>query len=702
MENFNKKINNRFEQLQKGKLFTSNISGDEIWDIYLNSFEKDGIFRDPESSVHNCNHCKNFIRRYGNIVSIDSNLDVHTIFDVDVDKSSEYFNFVKLIKKRFEKVEILDVFVETFDSLNGLPYEVCKRTNPIFKLGVIQNHKIYTQEEADKYGGVVAGKTYQFNHFGLDLDRDHVDFSGDSIATIKSKHRSMREVFHRGLSELSIDTLELVSDLIKQGSLLNGESELDRVTKFRDMLKLFNETSDDKKGYFSWYHNNVYISSFRNNLIGELCTELTEGKELNKACNDWNIRVDPINYKKATTPITEKQREDARKFVEENGYIESFDRRLANISDINIEEISHMNINSDIVKPASIFDKIGTTKSTRFKRSEFDSIQEMSIDKFMSDVLPNSTSVEVLLENKHLNNLVVMTTSNNKDAKNMFKWGNNFAWTFKGGLSGKSQIKENVKKAGGNVNAELRMSLMWNESGNSIVDLDLHAYEPMSNNHIYFGSYKSPNKTNMSGQLDVDMINPRTIGVENITWTDRSLMADGVYRMLVHNYNSNHNDGFKAEVEFDGITYSFEYNGNAQGTIAVADISMRDGEFTIIPKLEMSTSSNEVWGLKVGEFHKLNLVCLSPNFWGDNNVGNKHYMFMIDGCRVDESIRTFHNEFLNGELSKYRKTLDVLASMTRIEPEGDNLSGLGFNSTVRDELIIKVSGTHKRVLKIKF
>ena len=30
------------------------------------------------------------------------------------------------------------------------------------------------------------------------------------------------------------------------------------------------------------------------------------------------------------------------------------------------------------------------------------------------------------------------------------------------------------------------------------------------------------------------------------------------------------------------------------------------------------------------------------------------------------------------------------------------IAGIGFNSTVKDELIVKVSGSHKRVLKIKF
>jgi hypothetical protein len=46
--------------------------------------------------------------------------------------------------------------------------------------------------------------------------------------------------------------------------------------------------------------------------------------------------------------------------------------------------------------------------------------------------------------------------------------------------------------------------------------------------------------------------------------------------------------------------------------------------------------------------------------------------------------------------------MEVLGNQTMLEPTDKQLSGLGFNATIRDELIIKIQGTHKRVLKIKF
>ena len=44
--------------------------------------------------------------------------------------------------------------------------------------------------------------------------------------------------------------------------------------------------------------------------------------------------------------------------------------------------------------------------------------------------------------------------------------------------------------------------------------------------------------------------------------------------------------------------------------------------------------------------------------------------------------------------------MEVLGSTNLLEPAETQLAGLGFNATVRDEVIVKVSG--KRMYNIKF
>lgn len=691
-----------------GKLFRSSVPGTDVWNLYLNSFAKedDPVFRDPKSTVHNCNLCKNFIRRYGNIVALDENYNIMTIFDVD--PSEEYVRSCNNVSKLLNTSPIGEVFFETFAELNSLPYETCKKTNEMFKLGILKNVKRYTKEEAEMYGVVKPNQIVDFNHLAMSVPKSFVDMSGASVENLMAKYRDSKNVFKRAMEEISLDTLKLVRDLIIQNSLLDGQSHLDKIEKFIIYKSTYNTISVNSRDAWCWVasYDNRY-SRFRNELIGTLCVELSQGEELNKACQTWNKRVDPANYMKAIAPITKRQIEEARKFVEENGYEDSFDRRFANIDDIKVSEIKHINNGDGKIQSVSIFDSVKSGTS-QHKRNEFDGIEEVSIDKFMKDILPNCTSVEAYLLNGHSGNLVSLTTANVKESKPIFKWTNNYSWTFNGNLAGKSQIKEAVKDQGGKVDGVLRFSIMWAENDIDDSDLDAHCIEPYGN-EIYFAKPKSYNS---KGNLDIDIQRPQQHKkatnkpvVENITYPSLEKMNDGEYRFFVHQYNARNSQGFTAEIEFNGETYSYVYDKRVIDNVDVARVILKNGVFSInhsIPTSQSVLTTREIYGLNTNEFHKVSLVCLSPNHWNDNNVGNKHYMFMLDGCKCPTSIRSFHNENLISDLLPHRKVMEVLGISNMIEPTDKQLSGLGFNATVKDELIVRLQGNFKRVIKIKF
>lgn len=696
MKKFTEKIQEQFNKMcATGKLFRSSLSGQEVWDLYLNSFEADPIFRDPESSEHNCKLCNNFIRRYGNIVAIDANYNIITMFDIETE--GEFIPVTNALSKALQSAKISEVFFETYQELNSLNYEKCNKQNSLFRLGINKNVKRYTKEEAEKFGVVKPNEIREFNHLHLDIPAAFVDMSGKSVESLMADYRSAKEVFQRAMETISLDTLNLVKDLINQGSLLDGQTHLYKIEQIIPFKKEFETLSSTQKENWCWLTSyKLPFAKFRNELIGVLCSELAEGEELNKACQSWNKRVDPANYMKAVAPITKKQIEEAKKFVQENGYEESFNRRFATMDDIKASEILHSNVGKAEVKSVSIFDGVKST-STRHKRNEFDGVEEVSIDKFMKDILPGCTSVEALLLNSHDGNMVSLTTANIENSKPIMKWDNNYSWTFNGNLAGKSQIKANVKAAGGKITGILRSSLQWNdEDTKGSIDFDLHCKTPFS--EIY---YSNKLDRTSKGWLDVDMICPTSIGIENITWQET--LKDGSYKFFVRNFSGHKNHkGFKFEIEFDGNIFNYQYNQPFVGDITVATITVKNGVMEIAHHLPESSMSKDIYGLETNQFHKVNLVCLSPNHWGTNNVGNKHYFFMLDKCKSPVSIRSFHNENLIPELANHRKVLEVLGTTNMIDSTDKQLSGLGFNATVKDELIVKLSGSHKRTIKIKF
>lgn len=708
MKQFTDQLQEHFNKMcATGKLFRSSISGDKLWDLYLESFEQDPVFRDPNSSVHKCNHCNNFMRRYGNIVAIVDN-KVVSMFDFE-SSDPEYANTTVMLGEALRNAPIKEIFFETLAELKSLPYESCSKHSTVFQLGVKSNPKRYTTDEANKYtnGRVKPDQIVLFEHLFLMLPAAYVDMGNKSIDSIMAEYRDAKNVFQKAMEIISVDTFELVKDLINQGSLLDGQTHLYKIEQMIPLKKQYDKLSVSERDNWCWTTSyKLPFAKFKNELMGVLCTELAEGVELNKAVQAWNKRVDPVNYMKTTAPITKKQIAEAEAFVTENGYTESFNRRFATIDDINVSEILHSNVGDTTLKTASIFSGVKST-STRHKRSEFDGIQEVPIEKFMKDILPGCTSVEAFLKNNHDGNMVSLTTAVDKNSKPIFKWSNNYSYTFNGNLAGKSQIKEAVKSQGGKVDGVLRFSIMWSDGNSDDSDLDAHCVEP-TGEEIYFSNKVS---RTTGGNLDIDITQPlyhrnnNKDVVENITYPSLQRMRDGRYTMFVRQFSNRNSKGFTAEIEFNGELYSYTYNKPVKGDIKVAYLILKNGEFTIehlLPLNDGLGTSKEVYGLETNNFHKVNLICLTPNHWGDNNVGNKHYLFMLDGCKSPTAIRSFHNENLLPELAEHRKVLEVLATTCMVESTDKQLSGLGFNATVKDELIVRLSGSFKRVIKIIF
>lgn len=716
MQNLNKEIQQNFKKMcERDILFCSSVTGKEVWDLYLKGFkpEDNPIFRDPLSSTHNCNTCNSFIRRYGNVIALDENYQIITLFDNI--QEEEYKESARLISAALKSAKIESIFVETKAELKLLNYPGYKPSNDSFQLGIDKNEKIYTEAEAMMYKTpnndliVQPKEVRRFHHMHINLPEKFVPKSLASKESIYAKAREDKEVFHRGLETISIDTLRLVRDLINQNSLLNGASYLTKLETFIKFKETYDSLELSKRENWCWItSNDLFVARFRNELIGTICVELSEGKELNKACLDWNKRADPINYMKATAPITPKQIEEAKKFVVENGYEEAFDRRFATIDDIKVSEILHSNVGDSSIKTVSIFDEVKAT-STRHKRAEFEKIEEVGIEKFMKDILPTCTSIEAFLTADKESNFVTMTTAKNPDlGKGIFKWNNNYSWTYKGNLAGKSFIKDAVKDRGGNVDNPVRISMFFPNTTN---DYDLHVLEPKGG-HIYFGNKRRIQPS--SGMLDLDAQGgdghyPPEKRVENITYSDISKMPDGQYKVYVNNYSERGlHTTFTIEVEIEGEITLIELNKTQrENTTNVlfftkdkGNISLKiEPNFTV---LKSESVDKEIYGINTNEFHKINLVCLSPNYWGENVVGNKHYFFMLEKAINKETIRSFHVENLNSDLLLHRKVMEVLGESTLIKGAEKQLTGLGFNATVKDELIVRIQGSFKRVIKIIF
>lgn len=661
-------------------LFEVELNKDVLWETYLNTIPaKDNkIYRTRRE--FDCSCCRHFIKGIGNVVAIKDNKMV-SIWDFET--SDDTWNTVlEAMSKFVKKHKVTDVYVSKFNFV-GTEYSMDKTED---------------------------GNPIKWEHFYLDIPSKFVyNNRYDTIDSVRGEKRAIRNVFKRSLDELTMDSVVTVLELINQNSLYRGEEYKYAVEEFRKTKKEYETLKTAKaKELYAWSKSvtlNPTVAKIRNTAIGTLLIDISEGMELDVAVGKYEAVVAPTNYKRSKPIFTQRMLEDAQKTITELGYLDSLERRYANADDITVNNIlfSNRDTAKRISGGNSLFDAL--SKETKSNPKKFDRVEEITIDKFINNVLPTVTDIEAYVENKHTPNFVSLIAPVNKDSKTMFKWNNNFSWAYKGNVTD-SIVKQNVKNAGGKVDGVLRFSIQWNDiDGYDENDLDAHCIEP-NKNKIYYGNKRDRLTT---GMLDIDIINPthNVSAVENITWTDINKMVDGTYQFYVHCFtNRGGRSGFRAEIEFNGEIYSFNYTTPLRDKqrVHVANVTLKNGQFTIETKLPSNTSSREIWGVNTNQFVPVSVMCYSPNYWDEQNgIGNKHYFFMLKGCVNDELPNAWYNEFLNNELyPNHRKVLEALSSKAHVLETSDQLSGIGFSSTLRNELVVKVKGNTERILKIKF
>lgn len=687
-KDFVKAIQKNLQQMSKdsSRLFTVNVDTEELYNLYLDSFPAgtNEIYR--ERREYDCSCCRHFIRDVGNVVSI-KNGELHTIWGINPVSDDKYNVVAAALDAYVKQKAVLGVFLK-------------------------KEKRIGTPENREM---LPTGKINKYEHFFVDLPEICIfkECYGHTLEGDLSQFRDVRNVFKRSLDEISKEAVDTVLELIAQNSLYKGAEWKKQLTEFKNYQKEYGKLTDKQKELWIWEKSisaGAVIGKIRNHSIGTLLVNISEGMDLDLAVRKYEQIVAPVNYKRPKAIFTKKMLEDAKKTITELGYMDSLQRRFATLDDITVNNIlfSNKDAAKRITGAMDLFDEMEQDVAIDPKR--FSKVEEISAEDFIKNVLPVAKELEVYLENKHIQNMVSLIAPEVADAKTMFKWNNGMSWAYTGNITD-SNIKENVKAAGGSVTGIVRFSIQWNDgNGKDNSDLDAHCLEPQGGDHIYF-SHKISRYT--GGELDIDITDPiyqcksnGGVAVENITYPSKERMKPGTYKFYVNQYSFRNSQGFKAEVEVNGEIHSYEYNTPVRGNVDVAEVILdQSGNFKVVDKLpgNCATISKDVWGIKTLQFTPVSVVCYSPNYWDEQKgIGHQHLFFMLKDCINPEEPNGYYNEFLKPELEQHRRVFEALGAKAHVKDVDDQLSGVGFSLTKRNDLIIKVKGATERVLKVKF
>jgi hypothetical protein len=680
-------------------LFEVAVDKDEMWNLYLNSFPSgtNEIYR--ERRWHDCSCCRQFIKTIGNAVVI-KNGKIITIWDFRTDDST-YQPVLDALSAFIKSYAVSDIYV-----------------SKVKKIGTLKNY-----EELEN------GKIQEWTHFYVELPDNLVDRSNRSEGDIKGSFRDTRNVFKRSLDEITMDAIDTILELINSNTLYKGEEWKGVLGEFKKYKKEYDKLASEKeKDIYVWEQSvkaGIAIGRIRNHSIGTLLVNVSEEMDLDTAVKKYEQIVAPANYKRPKAIYTKKMLEDAKKTITELGYLNSLQRRFANLDDITVNNILFSN--KDAAKRISgandIFGEM--EKEVAVNPRKFSKIEEVPVRDFIESILPTAKDVEIYLENKHSPNMVSLIAPKNKDAKTMFKWGNGFSWAYSGNITD-SDITQRVQNAGGRIDGVLRFSHSWNYDGMRNGSLmDLHVFMPGSNQKVEYKNGKEihDNYGNnervgwnhrqhlaSGGVQDVDYTSIAPVGyipVENTTFPSIDKLKEGIYTFKIHNWNFRNptTGGFKAEIAFDGQVYRFIKREPLQHKewVTLAKLELKNGHFDIIEMMENDTTPIEIWGMNTNQFIPVSAISYSPNYFDEQDgIGHRHLFFFLKGCVNPEEPNGYYNEFLKNELAEHRRVFEALGAKCHVEDIEDQLSGIGFSMTKRAELIVKVKGATERIMKVRF
>jgi hypothetical protein len=665
------------------QVYVTGVDGDALYQCYLTAFPAgtNPIFK--KQTEHECSCCRHFIRRAGNVVSVDDQGIRHTVWDEAVEKAPHPYNVVAAVLRDA-------VFAADISDL----YRVSTKEN---SFGAATTRSLDT-----------GGKALTWNHFYTDVIPKALQAA--SPDQVRGDYRTTVQVFTRGLVELAPSALDTVLALIEANNLYRGAEHKAAVVQFMAAQRAFTAKDPRAQSIFTWANAVGPASRFRNTVIGTLVQDLSDGVEVERAVASFEQKVAPTNYKRTTAVITPAMVKKAMETIETLGLEPALERRFATIHDVSVNDVKWVD---GSVKPAmkgglaDTLMKVATTANPKSTKKDEERAEDIGLEAFVAQVLPEATGVEVLLKGEHLGNLMSLTAPVHPEPKHLFRWNNDFAWSYGGNVT--DSIAERVKKAGGKVDgATLRVSLSWF----NFDDLDLHIYEPAGrglgglHDHIYFRNKRGAT----GGALDVDMnagSGSSREAVENVVWMDK--MPSGAYKVVVNNYcqRETNDVGFVIEVECGGKLTHFSFNKTVRNTqdIHVVTLHMKEGHIERAeigdPTITASNISQTKWGLTTEQYVKVDAVTLSPNYWGANAVGNKHTFFVLHGAKNDEPTRGIYNEFSHPRLESHRKVFEVIGDKTKCQPTDGQISGLGFSSTKKTSFLARVQqGAKQRLFNV--
>lgn len=389
-EEFEQSITNNFNTLVDKDTYLFTTDAENLWETYLNNLPEEG------RQHYNCNCCRHFIQRYGNLVVVTEEGTLESVL-WSKEVPSFFKESAKELRKVVNKARITGVFISYIRTLG-------------------------------------TSQTGIWSHLHVTLPKEKVNNSRLLNANqVMSEKLEDYRMINRALQEYSLENVNQALTLLQSESLYRSDKCLGVAKWFKGLHDdRLNSNNSRIKENITW----VYVASaptgfchIKSSMIGTLLDDIASGMKFDSVSKRFSEKMNPLQYQRPQAAPTVGNIAQAEKIVEKLGIQKSLVRRFARVEEL--EKIWTPKEKKEQVKNEGVFSHLvakGKKESTQMDMPPI----TMTWRKFSETVLPFAENIEFLVKSGRDNYSAILTTSH-EDAPPILQWDseekrNPFSW----------------------------------------------------------------------------------------------------------------------------------------------------------------------------------------------------------------------------------------------------------------------------------
>jgi hypothetical protein len=395
-------VKDRFLLAMPGPLFTTDA--DDLFEVYLASF--------PEGAArqhHTCSCCRQFIQRFGALVTIDESGRTMPLMWPHDDAPECYKPTVNAMAQRVRRAKVTGVFLSN----------------------------------ETRWGTPVTG---HWHHFSVTPPAEILHHSrtltpGQAMA----EKREDFGIVMRALAEFKPATVEQALVLLRSDALYRSEKVLGQGEWLHNLHAARAEAQGDRKANVVWRAVATAPAGFchpRSSMIGTLLEDIEAGMSFDQVSRRLADKMHPLRYQRPQAAPTAGAIEAAEKLVEKLGIQRSLPRRFVASLD-EVQALWKPAPAKDEPAKGGVFGHLKPKGSDELPMSLRAPAQTMTWDKFQRTVLLTAERIE--FQAPRTGAYTSLLTAVNMDAPPILQWDsedkrNPVSWYFWMGGSTASQF----------------------------------------------------------------------------------------------------------------------------------------------------------------------------------------------------------------------------------------------------------------------